>query len=155
MDRRSFIQKTAAAAALAPTAIAACPACLETYSKRDWPFYVECFVRQQKEWVFSEYIKGPFTTIPSKYVGWMVDGKLRFKELDDAINYIEMHQKASTVNVNAHDVIYEVYYEREWHDRPVHQHVGHFWYNGDTGKNIYWRSQNPVKETNWAAVECS
>ncbi len=122
MDRRSFIQKTAAAAALAPTAIAACPACLETYSKRDWPFYVECFVRQQKEWAFSEYIKGPFTTIPSKYVGWMVDGKLRFKELGDAMNYIELH---------------------------------HFWYNGDTGKNIYWRSQTPVKETNWAAVECS
>ena len=150
MDRRSFIKKTVTATALAPVAVAALETSEINHAQlRDWPFYVECFVRQQKEWVFSEYIKGPFTTIPSKYVGWMVDGKLRFKEMDDAVNYIEMHQNCSSVNINAHDVIYEVYYERE----DAHLHCGHFWYNGDTGKNIYWRSRNPETQTNWARVE--
>ena len=53
----------------------------------------------------------------------MINGELRFKTLDHAIDFVEMHARA--INTNKGDVIYEVFYER---DSDNSMHVGHFWY---------------------------
>lgn len=165
MDRRSFIKTAATGAAVGPIALAASTNIdieeLDSESiSRDYPFYVECFIRQQKEWVFSEYVKDLFDK-PSKAVKRSYpfydistpiifsDGKTRLKTMDDAINLVQMH--VQTCNVTAHDVIYEVYYSPK--NNTPDQHVGHYWYNGDTGRNVYWRSSNPSRETNWLGVE--
>jgi hypothetical protein len=142
MNRRTFI-KSAAVASVAPTALASVlpepvPYASELPADKTRPFYVECYIREQKEWVFADYGKGRF-----------INGNPRFRTLDEATDMVELHFRVANFDTNVHDVIYEIFYQ----GAECEFHCGHFWYNGDTGRSIYWRSRDPYQMTNWNKVE--
>ena len=170
MNRRNFIQSVGkASVALPVTSSILASEILETLpaptNNPTWQFYVECYIRQQKEWAFTEYVKNSFAPereymtfeeekeFTGGWCGWMDQGRLHFNTLDDAVDFIESHVRVANFNGDdslfPNDIIYEVYYKgglAAAHEPHPHQHVGHFWYNGDTGKNIYWRQQNPINK---------
>ena len=55
-------------------------------------------------------------------------------------------------DTNIIDTIYDVYYENE---EGTEIQVAHYWYNGDTGNQIRWVSNQPRPTMNWSKVECS
>tara|TARA_B100001123_G_scaffold440259_1_gene578920 strand:- start:127 stop:549 length:423 start_codon:yes stop_codon:yes gene_type:complete len=140
MNRRSFIKTAAVLPVAVPAATKAIESNTEEY--KALPFYVECFRRHQKEWVFSE---APFIFQP--------DGKMWFDTLDKATDFVKDNARARSAEVYRDDLMYEIYYISP--SDKCHIHVGHMWYNGDTGRNVYWRSREPGAFTNWAKVECS
>jgi hypothetical protein len=81
-----------------------------------------------------------------RYYGLMYDGKLHFKSLTDAVEFIEMH--ARCINVEAIDVAYDIYWENE--DGGPEIHSGHFWYDWETGRETSWTS---LDKTNCLGVK--
>ena len=147
MNRRTFIKSSAVATTAPMVAVNAAeslpepvPYATELPVDIDRPFYVECYIREQKEWVFTDYAKGSF-----------IRGNPRFRTLDDAVEMVEDHFRVADFDTSVHDVIYEIYYQGE----ECEFHCGHFWYNGDTGRNIFWRSRDPYHMTNWCKVDCA
>jgi len=137
----------------------------------NWDYRVYCYERGQGEWTFSQNIKGSFAsereymTFEEKYVsayyGWMDQGKLHFATLEDAQDFIDMHVKAKD-DTNLIDSVYDIYYvSRELDEKEVSGgeyketeiQVAHFWFNGDTGRQISWQSKQPYQD--WSKMECS
>ena len=161
MNRRSFIGAIGGVAGLT-TAALACPKCEQgapvPHPKTNWPYIVYCYEREQGEWVFSENVRGSFApereymTVEddntSAYCGWTDNGKLHFEKLDDATDFIHMHIRAKT-DINLADSIYDVYYKT---DEGFEVQVAHYWFNGDTGNQIQWQTD---QQTNWSKVDLS
>ena len=145
----------------------------ETGWKR-WDYRVYCYEREQGEWLFSQNIKGSFAyqreyvtfeeEDMSPYCGWMDGGKLHFASLEDAEDFVDCHVRTKD-DINIVDSIYDVYYisrELPVYDdaenivkegRETEIKVAHYWFNGDTGRQIHWVSKKPY--TDWTKVECS
>ena len=133
----------------------------------DWPYRVYCYERQQGEWTFSKNIRGSFDyqreymtfddeehcrayflqgkDQMTSYAGWMDQGVLHFQTFDDAADFVEMHVRAKD-DTNLIDSIYDIYYRNVYYydenlpqgSPPVEHHVAHYWFNGDTGRQIHW-----------------
>lgn len=164
MNRRSFIKISVPALLTLTTITCRHEESGENEKKEsnniDFPYYTQCYVRGQQEWIFSEYNDGSFNyqreymthedegrlrtynysllraqeCLGNKYKcdGWMCDGKLRFSKLKEAAEFIETH--ARVINVKASDVIYDIYNE----GKNATYHVGHFWYDWKTGREVTW-----------------
>jgi len=93
----------------------------------------------------------------SPYTGWMDGGKLHFVTLEEAQDFVEMHVRAKD-DTNLIDSIYDIYYV-DWDNleyescQPTEMQVAHYWFNGDTGRQIHWVEDKP--HTNWSKVECA
>ena len=163
MNRRDFIKSAGVAAAL-PAITLTCkyeddekgP---EKKSGVNWDYRVYCYERQQGEWVFSQNVRGSFACQREymtfeedqgwPYAGWMDQGKLHFMSLKDAQDFVEMHVRAKD-DINIEDSIYDIYRKTEDGKREIQ--VAHYWFNGDTGNQIHWVSDD---KTDWSKVECS
>jgi len=83
-------------------------------------------------------------------VGWMDGGKLHFTSLEEACDFVEMHVRAKE-DVNLIDSIYDIYYiKRETKTyadaaeiTETEIHAAHYWFNGDTGRQIQWVTHEP------------
>ena len=92
------------------------------------------------------------------YAGWMDGGKLHFASLEDACDFVETHVRAKE-DINLIDSIYDVYYiKRETKTyadaaeiTETEIHAAHYWFNGDTGRQIQWVTHKPY--TDWGKVE--
>jgi hypothetical protein len=158
--------------------------------KCDWPYRVYCYERGQGEWTFSKNIRGSFAhqreymtfeeDTPSRYAGWMDGGVLHFQTFDEAADFVEMHVRAKD-DINLIDSIYDIYYRNVYHyDKslpqgapPTEYHIAHYWFNGDTGRQIHWEvdeiaelkdkegkaylvnAQTGERLTDWSKVECA
>ena len=195
MNRRDFIKASIPAAVIPAIAIT----CKyeddekgpEKESKNcDWPYRVYCYEREQGEWTFSKNIRGSFAhqreymtfeeDTPSRYSGWMDGGVLHFQTFDEAADFVEMHVRAKD-DINLIDSIYDIYYRNVYHydkglpqgARPTEYHIAHYWFNGDTGRQIHWEvddiaelkdkegkaflvnAQTGERLTDWSKVECA
>ena len=90
----------------------------------------------------------------------MDGGKLHFATLEDAQDFVDIHVRAKD-DINLIDSIYDIYYldlddprliDNEG-ARPTEIQVAHYWFNGDTGRQISWASEKPY--TNWSKVDCA
>jgi hypothetical protein len=153
----------------------------------NWDYRVYCYEREQGEWTFSENIKGSFApereymtfdqeqdlmvthstlqeasadqNLMLPYTGFMDGGKLHFRSLEEAQDFIDMHAKAKD-DTNLIDSIYDIYYvSRELDEKEIGSgeyketeiQVAHYWLNGDTGRQINWVAEKPY--TDWNKVE--
>jgi hypothetical protein len=177
MNRRQFIKVSIPATAIPAIAIT----CKyeddekgpEKESKCDWSYIVYCYERKQGEWTFEYNTRGSFahqreymtfdeeddlTWNPHGNSGFMYDGKLHFQTFDDAADFVEMHVRAKD-DTNLIDSIYDIYYRNVYYyDKdlpqgapPTENHIAHYWFNGDTGRQINWVAEKPY--TNWSKVE--
>ena len=173
MNRRQFIKSAGVAAALPAIAITCKyeddekgPEKESSKGKR-WEYVVYCYEREQGEWVFSQNTRGSFAyqreyLTPEEdqgwpYAGWMDEGKLLFSTLEEAQDFIDMHVRAKD-DTNLIDSIYDIYYVK----RNVEQlevadtvedvvteteiKVAHYWFNGDTGRQIHWVAEKPYTD---------
>jgi hypothetical protein len=166
MNRRQFI-KAAAPAVVIPAIAITCK--YEDDEKgpekesKAWPYRVFCYEREQGEWTFSRNIRGSFdyqreymTFEEDKgwpYAGWMDGGVLHFQTLDDATDFVEMHVRAKD-DINLIDSIYDVYYkDLDYEHENNEVQVAHYWFNGDTGRQVHWIADGPF--TNFSEIECA
>ena len=167
MNRRNFIKNiTAATAVTTPlplTLFGEEPVGTQTgttispWANCDYRGY--CYERGQGEWTFSQNIRGSFAyqreymTLEEDqgwpYAGWMDQGKLHFVTLDDATDFVDMHVRTKD-DVNLIDSIYDVYFVNK---EGTEINVAHFWFNGDTGRQVSWQSKQPYQD--WSKMECS
>jgi hypothetical protein len=161
MNRREFIKASIPAAVIPAVAIT----CKyeddekgpEKESSVNWNYRVYCYERNQGEWTFSQNVKGSFAyqreyMTPEEdqgwpYAGWMDQGKLHFASLDDATNFIDCHVRTKD-DVNLIDSIYDVYFVNK---EGTEINVAHYWFNGDTGRQIHWVADKPY--TDYSKVE--
>ena len=181
MNRRDFIKKSSVMGALTTWTVTC------QYEEKDhdpkgdegktgevgyrWDYRVYCYEREQGEWVFSQNIEGSFApereyvtleeeqTLP--YAGWMDQGKLHFATLQEAQDFVDAHVRAKD-DTNLVDSIYDIYYvdrdNLEYEScQPAEIKVAHYWFNGDTGRQITWVTDQNEKhwKTNWSKMECS
>ena len=174
MNRRDFIKAAVPSAALAtwtvtckyeepkeptPTEAAPQPEC-----GYRWDYRVYCYERGQGEWVFKENTRGSFAyqreyMTPEEdqgwpYAGWMDGGKLHFVTLEEAQDFVDMHVRAKD-DINLIDSIYDICYVfRELDEKEVGSgeyketeiKVAHYWFNGDTGRQIHWVAEKPYTD---------
>ena len=95
----------------------------------------------------------------SPYTGWMHEGKLHFSSLEEAQDFVEMHVRAKD-DTNLIDSIYDIYYVAREPDssddssgeyKETEIKVAHYWFNGDTGRQIHWAVEKPY--TDWTKLE--
>ena len=169
MNRRDFIKASIPAAAIPAIAIT-CKyeddekgpekeSCLKS-----WDYVVYCYEREQGEWCFSQNIRGSFAPEReymtfeeedmSAYCGWMDRGKLHFASLKDSQDFIDMHIRAKD-DTNLVDSIYDIYYVKRYDEGEggVEIQVAHYWFNGDTGRQVDWVAKKPY--TDWNKIECA
>ena len=171
MNRRDFIKSAGVAAAL-PAITLTCkyeddekgP---EKKSGANWDYRVYCYERQQGEWVFSQNVRGSFAyqreyvleeDNSSPYAGWMDGGKLHFVTVQEAQDFIDDHVRVKD-DTNLIDSIYDIYYVDRYHERVGEEdvyrekelQVAHYWFNGDTGRQIHWVSH----PHDWTKLECA
>ena len=177
MNRRSFIKTVTVASTTLPLAsslgedrVGTLTGTTPSPSYYRWDYRVYCYEREQGEWIFSENVKGSFAPEreymtheeeqATPYTGWMDGGKLHFVTLEEAQDFVEMHVRAKD-DTNLVDSIYDIYY-LDWDDprlidkpelNPTQIQVAHYWFNGDTGRQIQWQSKPPY--TNFSKVEMS
>jgi hypothetical protein len=186
MNRRNFI-KSATIAATIPAIAITCK--YEDDEKgpekesmwKNWDYRVYCYEREQGNWIFSENTRGSFahqreymTFEEDKgwpYAGWMDGGKLHFASLDDATDFVDLHVRTKE-DTNLIDSIYNIYYvSRELDEKETGSgeyketeiQVGHYWFNGDTGRQVHWVAESKERPlshrpgccTNWQKVEFS
>ena len=174
MDRRTFIKSAAITTAI-PAISLTCKyeddekgpekeSSKTSEGWKRWDYRVYCYERQQGEWTFSQNIKGSFAyqreymTLEEDegrpYTGWMDGGKLHFASLDGAIDFVDCHARAKD-DINLIDSIYDIYYvSRKSYEGAVDEReikVAHYWFNGDSGRQIHWVAEKPY--TDWNAVE--
>ena len=174
MNRRDFI-KSAGAAATLPAISLTCKyeddekgpekESRERPLWQNWDYRVYCYERQQGEWCFSKNISGSFAyqreymTFDEEddltwngYAGWMDGGKLHFASIDDATDFVDMHVRTKD-DINLIDSIYDVYYVNkeepkevgdDWRETEIH--VAHYWFNGDTGRQVHWITKPPYSD---------
>tara|TARA_B100000029_G_scaffold206128_1_gene203926 strand:- start:139 stop:699 length:561 start_codon:yes stop_codon:yes gene_type:complete len=128
-----------------------------------WDYRVYCYERAQGEWLFSDNIRGSFA--PEReymtfeedkgapYAGWMDGGKLHFVTLEEAQDFVDMHVRAKD-DINLIDSIYDIYYVDRYCERvevadtveDIYREkeikVAHYWFNGDTGRQIQWVAES-------------
>ena len=178
MNRRQFIKASVPAVVIPAIAITCKYEDDEKGPEKEsvwkrWDYRVYCYERGQGEWTFSQNIRGSFDyqreymTFDEEndltwngYAGWMDQGKLHFASLEDATNFVDCHVRTKD-DTNLIDSIYDVYYIKretktyadaaEITERELH--VAHYWFNGDTGRQINWVADKPY--TNWDKVESS
>jgi hypothetical protein len=161
MNRREFIKASIPAAVIPAVAIT----CKyeddekgpQKESSVNWNYRVYCYEREQGEWTFSQNIRGSFAyqreymTLEeedmSPYCGWMDQGKLHFASLDDATDFVDCHVRTKD-DVNLIDSIYDVYFVNK---EGTEIKVAHYWFNGDTGREIHWVAEKPY--TDYSKVE--
>ena len=88
----------------------------------------------------------------------MDEGILHFVTLEEAQDFVEMHVRTKD-DINLMDSIYDIYYldldDPRLIDKPelkpTEIQVAHYWFNGDTGRQVHWASNKPY--TNWSKVE--
>ena len=128
-----------------------------------WDYRVYCYEREQGEWVFSQNTRGSFNYQREyisleedvAYCGFMDGGKLHFATLQEAQDFVDAHVKDKD-DTNLVDSIYDVYYV-DWDNleyescQPTEIKVAHYWFNGDTGRQIEWVADKPY--TNWSKIE--
>ena len=162
MNRRDFIKKASIMGALTTWTVT----CKYEEKEHDpkgekgevgeagynWDYRVYCYERGQGEWTFSQNIRGSFAyqreymtfeeDEGAPYAGWMDGGKLHFVTLEEAQDFVEMHVRAKD-DTNLIDSVYDIYYV-DWDNldyescRPTEKKIAHFWFNGDTGRQINW-----------------
>ncbi len=163
MNRREFIKASIPAAVIPAIAITCKYEDDEKGPEKksencDWPYRVYCYEREQGEWTFSQNIRGSFAyqreymTFDEEndltwngYNGWMYDGVLHFQTFDDATDFVEMHVRTKD-DTNLIDHIYDIYYKNVYYydgslpqgSPPTEYHIAHYWFNGDTGRQIHW-----------------
>ncbi len=137
-----------------------------------WDYRVYCYEREQGEWLFVNNIRGSFAPEReymtfeeedmSAYCGWMDGGKLHFTSLEEAQDFVEMHVRAKD-DINLVDSIYDIYYVKRDVERvevadtvediykETEIKVAHYWFNGDTGRQIHWVDNKP--HTDYSKVE--
>lgn len=174
MNRRDFIKASIPAIALPATTITCKYEDDEKGPEKEssrkywrWEYVVYLYEREQGEWLFDKNAKGCFapqreymsfdeeddlTWNPHGVGGWMDGGKLHFTSINEAIDFIEMHVRCKP-DINIEDSIYDIYYldldNLDYYScRPAEIHVGHFWYNGDTGREISWTRAKPYTDFN-------
>ena len=170
MNRRDFIKASIPVAVIPAIAITCKYEDDEKGPEKEsswkrWEYVVYCYERNQGEWTFSKNIRGSFahqreymTFEEDKgwpYAGWMDGGKLHFATIDDATDFVDCHVRTKD-DINLIDSIYDVYYldlDNLEHEsaQPTEIHVAHYWFNGDTGRQINWVAEKPY--TNWNRVE--
>jgi hypothetical protein len=170
MNRRQFIKASIPVAVIPAIAITCKYEDDEKGPEKEsswkrWDYRVYCYERNQGEWTFSKNIRGSFAhqreymTFEEDggwpYAGWMDGGKLHFASLDDATDFVDCHVRAKD-DINLIDSIYDIYYlnrdDLEYESvQPTEIHVAHYWFNGDTGRQINWVAEKPY--TNWNRVE--
>ena len=136
----------------------------ESSNWKRWDYRVYCYEREQGEWAFSQNIRGSFAyqreymTFEEDqgwpYAGWMDQGKLHFASFDDATDFVDMHVRAKD-DTNLIDSIYDICYISRYDEGEggVEIKVAHYWFNGDTGRQIHWAAQKPY--TDYTKMECS
>ena len=167
MNRRDFIKSTAVAATIPAISLTCKYEDDEKGPEKEatWNYRVYCYEREQGEWAFNQNIAGSFahqreymTFEEEKYMpyaGWMHEGKLHFSSLEEAQDFIDMHVRAKD-DTNLVDSIYDIYYV-DWDNleyescQPLEIQVAHYWFNGDTGRQIEWVANKPY--TNWNKAE--
>jgi hypothetical protein len=175
MNRRDFIKKASVMGALTTWTVT-CKYEEEHDPKGEegevgetgsnWDYRVYCYERQQGEWIFSQNTRGSFAyqreyTLeednPSPYAGWMDGGKLHFVTLEEAQDFVDSHVRAKD-DTNLVDSIYDVYYINRRLDiaegangteeivKETEIKVAHYWFNGDTGRQIQWVASKPYTD---------
>ena len=167
MNRREFIKTAIPAVAIPAIAITckyeddekgALTGTTIPPSQLDWPYRVYCYEREQGEWCFSQNTRGSFSyqreymafeeeETPPRYAGWMDGGKLHFSTLDDAQTFVDCHVRTKE-DVNIVDSIYDIYYINRYDEGEggVEMQVAHYWFNGDTGRQIQWVTEAPYTD---------
>jgi len=164
MNRRDFIKSTTIAATIPAISLTCKYEDDEKGPEKEAAlnYRVYCYERGQGEWTFSTNEQGSFAyqreymTLEdekeSVYHGFMEGGKLHFANLEEAQNFIEHHyqQKDSDTII---DSIYDIYYvdvdNLEYEScQPLEIQVAHYWFNGDTGRQIDWVANKPYKNCN-------
>ena len=134
--------------------------------KTGWDYRVYCYEREQGEWTFSQNIRGSFAhqreymtfeedkSAAISFAGWMDQGKLHFSSLGDATDFVDCHVRAKD-DTNLIDSIYDIYYVKRYDEGEggVEIKVAHYWFNGDTGRQINWVADKPY--TDWSMVDCA
>ena len=139
----------------------------------NWDYRVYCYERGQGEWIFTQNTRGSFAyqreyeleeDNSSPYAGWMDGGKLHFVTLEEAQDFIDMHVRTKD-DTNLIDSIYDIYYVKRDVERveiadtvediykETEIKVAHYWFNGDTGRQIEWVAEKPY--TDYSKVEFS
>ena len=181
MNRRDFIKKASVMGALTTWTVT----CQYEEKEHDpkgekgeigetgqhWNYRVYCYERGQGEWTFSKDTTGSFSYLReyeigkqthSVYSGWMDHGKLHFCSLEEAQDFINTPVRAKDDADVVIDRIYDIYYvdrdNLEYEScQPAEIKVAHYWFNGDTGREITWVTDQNEKhwKTNWSKMECS
>jgi len=162
MNRRDFIKASVPAVVLPAIAITCKYEDDEKGPEKEsmwkrWDYRVYCYEREQGEWTFSQNTRGSFayqreymTLEEDKgwpYAGWMDGGKLHFASFDDATDFVDCHVRTKD-DINLIDSIYDVYFiSRKDPEREVEIKVAHYWFNGDTGRQIHWEVDGFNRET--------
>ena len=167
MNRRDFIKTTGAAVAASSLPSSGEESQGELTGTtinphRMWSYRVYCYERGQGEWTFSQNIRGSFAyqreyarEYDGHYCGWMDQGKLHFATLEKAQDFVDKHVRAKD-DANLIDSIYDIYYV-DWDNleyescQPREMQVAHYWFNGDTGRQIDWVAEKPYKD--WSKAE--
>ena len=167
MNRRDFIKSTAVAATIPAISLTCKYEDDEKGPEKEagCNYRVYCYERGQGEWTFSKDTTGSFCYLReyeigeethSVYSGWMDHGKLHFCSLEEAQDFINTHVKSKDDADVVIDRIYDIYYV-DWDNleyescQPLETQVAHYWFNGDTGRQIDWVANKPY--TNWNRVE--
>ena len=168
MNRRDFIKTSTATVVTAPlAALLASPRTENTgvtspQNHQRWDYRVYCYERQQGEWLFAENVKGSFNYqreyvlfnegsnfAGDVYHGWMDQGKLHFTSLEEAQDFVDVHVRTKD-DINLVDSIYDIYYVDRYSEQTETANtveyvcqekeikVAHYWFNGDTGRQICW-----------------
>ena len=142
MNRRDFIKSASASAA----ALTVAPAVIASerggiVPKLKYPYFVNCYIQNQRYWPLEEYKKGMFggSTVGIKDEGYMgekwINGQLRFYGFRRAVDFIETHSRVVSFQ---HEIAYEVFHERSEDPLVPPKHI----YN-------YWSKISPLKEIQW------
>ena len=177
MNRREFIKTSIPVVAIPAIAITCKYEDDEKGPEKEsmwkrWDYRVYCYERGQGEWTFSQNIRGSFayqreymTFEEDKgwpYAGWMDSGKLHFVTLEDAQDFVDCPVRTKE-DINLIDSIYDIYYisreepkkaGEDWRETEIK--VAHYWFNGDTGRQITWVAHPQLGYglfTDWSKVE--
>lgn len=113
------------------------------YLALKYPYYVNCYIQNQKYWPLEEYKEGAFGERQNQLYSdahrgmgekW-IDGKLHFWGFGHAVDFIECHSRV--VNFES-EIAYEVFHERTNDPLIAPKHI----YN-------YWAKTSPLKEIRW------
>jgi len=157
MDRREFIKTVPALAAGTTLALKA-----ETphnypkgtdYLKLRYPYFVNCYIQNQKYWPLEEYKGGIFGGSHKgiKAEGYMgekwINGQLRFYGFGEAVDFIEVHSQIIDLPKSLEqdfmgELAYEVFHERSQDPFVAPKHIFNYWVKCSPLKGV-------IEENKW------